>query len=880
MFNQAWRRSFLVLIFVSSLVLSLGWGQITLSDKINFNHPVIAQTTDVNQGVNEGIEQYKRENYTEAIKIWQEILYASLNSQEKQIVLENIARAYQKLGQTKKALESWSKVAEYAKNDESKVKLGQILTEQAQLYLNLGQPQTAIALLCQSTNEKTCQLNTALAIARNNQDLPGEVAALGTLAEAFRLSGKYDQSIRTLETALSLSPSLYQASLKQSLGNALTARGQLWKIRAESDQEQGIFQSDAFKTNAIADYQQAEINFRSSLQLTEDPLNKLENLLNLIRLSYYSQKFQLISTEKSEIDLQKALNLLESVPPTATTVYASIDLATLPDFSLPLENPLAQCPSKWQLSVTKRQDILKNALNISKTLNNPRSESFALGALGHFYECQEDLKTALTITQQAILVANQSLSAQDSLYLWEWQKGRILNTQGLVKGAINAYQDAYNTLETIRSELLTAERDVQFDFRDSIEPIYRQLTELQLELTDSTDLSPQERKQYLAQALTVTDSLRLAELQNYLGNDCFLRIDSPISKSLSSLTDTATINLLIFADKTAIILTLPDENSRIHWIQQNRANILAILRQFRQQLQEGQLALGDYDITLSKQLYEWIIQPFASDLTENNIKTLIFIKDSLFRTIPMAALHDGKQFLIEKYAIATTPSLALTAIEESTFSKNKALILGVTEESKIDGQIFPALSNISLEIATVSQQFPNHQPLINAQFNANTLAEALDNADYPIIHIATHAQFGAIADDTFLVAGNNAKITINNLELILNRLREGSDTVELLTLTACETAEGNERSALGLAGVAIQAGVKSAIASLWSVSDESTLQLVSAFYENLVNSGVSKAEALRQAQIKLIQAKQYPEINNQYNNPFYWAAFTLIGNWL
>ncbi|BBH39090.1 MULTISPECIES: CHAT domain-containing protein [Microcystis] len=383
-----------------------------------------------------------------------------------------------------------------------------------------------------------------------------------------------------------------------------------------------------------------------------------------------------------------------------------------------------------------------------------------------------------------------------------------------------------------------------------------------------------------AEVLKIIDHLRLAELQNYLGNDCFLRIDAPVSQPISAFPQTAIINYLMFQEKTAIIITLPDESIKIHWINQNKANIIENIAQFRQNLLDGFLTLGDYDTSLSETLYSQIIRPFETDLQEYDIKNLVFIQDSPFRPIPMAALHDGKQFLIEKYAVSTTPSLSLTFLQKRTLSDNKTLILGVTEESQIDGQIFPSLDNIPLEIATISQQFPNHQLLVNQQFNPQTLTQTLDNADYSIIHIATHAQFGTIPDDTFLVAGNNDKIALKSLENTLRLLESGSNSVELLTLTACETAEGDERSALGLAGVAIQAGVQSAIASLWPVSDQSTLQLILAFYDNLINSGVNKAEALREAQIQLIQAQSNPDINNQYSHPVYWSSFILIGNWL
>jgi len=804
----------LIWLFVASLVFFSGLGKITPSHFILFHAPLMAQSMSPRQWVQEGIDAYQAGNYQEAVKIWKKALSASSEPQEKQIILENLATAYQKLNQNEQVFETLEKLEKYAIKTGNKGKL-------------------AIALLCASTDEKTCQPNTALAISRQIEDTSIERSALGILAEAYRFSGKYDQSIQTLETALSLPSTEAQTSLKQSLGNSYTARGQLSQLRAKSAEKQDHNRSNTFQKQAISDYQQATKNFRANLNGSEDPLTKLENLLNLIRLSYYSQNFQIISPQQRQNDLQQALILLPMVPQNVTTVYASIDLASLPAFSLALSTPLIQCPTQWQLSDYQRLSILDNALTIAKNLNNPRVESFALGAIGHFYECLGRTKEALTLTQKAILVANQDLNTKDGLYLLEWQKGRIFQAKGQFNLAVNAYQNAYNTLENIRSDLLTTEKDVQLDFRDSIEPIYRQLAQLKLQLADSQSLSSIQQKQELKEVLKIIDHLRLAELQNHLGNDCFLRIDAPDSQPISAFPQTAIINSLMFQEKTAIIIILPDQSIKIHWIKQNKANIIENIAQFRQSILDGFLTLGDYDTSLSETLYSQIIRPFETDLQEYDVKNLVFIQDSPFRPIPMAAL-----------------------------------------------QIFPSLDNIPLEIATISQQFPNHQLLVNQQFNPQTLTQTLDNADYSIIHIATHAQFGTIPDDTFLVAGNNDKIALKSLENTLRLLESGSNSVELLTLTACETAEGDERSALGLAGVAIQAGVQSAIASLWPVSDQSTLQLILAFYDNLINSGVNKAEALREAQIQLIQAQSNPDINNQYSHPVYWSSFILIGNWL
>ena len=182
-------------------------------------------------------------------------------------------------------------------------------------------------------------------------------------------------------------------------------------------------------------------------------------------------------------------------------------------------------------------------------------------------------------------------------------------------------------------------------------------------------------------------------------------------------------------------------------------------------------------------------------------------------------------------------------------------------------------------MGSISYQ-PELKFLIDKNFNLNNLEKELEKTVYPIIHISTHAQFGTIAEDTFLVAGNNEKLTIRQLETALRRVNGGSNSVELLTLTACQTAVGDDRATLGLAGVALQVGVKSALATLWTVNDESTFNLISAFYTNLRNLGMSKAEALRQAQIRLINAKKIQGVNQQYDNPAYWAPFILSGNWL
>jgi CHAT domain-containing protein len=339
-------------------------------------------------------------------------------------------------------------------------------------------------------------------------------------------------------------------------------------------------------------------------------------------------------------------------------------------------------------------------------------------------------------------------------------------------------------------------------------------------------------------------------------------------------------------------LQLPNQTTKFKWIEDpnqegdkivSRDGLEKKITEFR----KGLVTTGkiNYDKTTAAQLYDWIIRPFAEDIKPDKIKTLVFIQDGFLRSVPMAALYDHqeKKYLVETYAVATTPSLRLTVPKVSYRQSQKALILGLTKEATIDGKSFDPLSWVSEEVNVVESIFPNHTALIDDNFIPESFGQKLEKTTYPIVHIASHAQFGIIPEDTFIVTGKNQKLTISQLENSLRNLNSKSDSVELLTLTACKTAVGDDRSTLGLAGVALQVGVKSAIASLWSIQDDSTSELVKTFYTNYRNDGMSIAQALQTAQKRMINAKKLPPsegINPKYDHPGYWAAMIVIGNWL
>lgn len=288
------------------------------------------------------------------------------------------------------------------------------------------------------------------------------------------------------------------------------------------------------------------------------------------------------------------------------------------------------------------------------------------------------------------------------------------------------------------------------------------------------------------------------------------------------------------------------------------------VRAFRHALQKR--STREY-LPYARQLYTWMLTPLEQELAAANIDTLVFIPDGPLRTVPMAALHDGQQFIITRFAVAVTPGIDLTDLHPIDRTGVRMLSLGLTESV----QGFPALPNVQAELEAVKAVYGG-TALIDGQFRVPAVQAELQDHPYSMLHIATHGLFGKEAKDSFILAYDD-KITMDRLSQLIGMLQFRNTSLDLLTLSACETAVGDDRAALGLAGVAVKAGARSALASLWFIDDETTARLVTEFYTQLQNPAISKAVALQRAQLKIFHEPLH-------NHPCYWAPFLLINNWL
>jgi CHAT domain-containing protein len=832
--------------------------------------PTSIAQTPANQQVQTGVELYQSGKFQAAIAQWQQALDAygtSGNPHNRAIVYENLARTTQHIGQTNQSLQYWTNAVNLYRQIEDRASLGLALIEQAQAHSRLGQYSNAIAILC---NSQPCAAESAVAIAQSLPDSSVIVAALGSLGDAYRLRGNYSQAEEILEQALekarSLSNPPYLIATLNSLGNIALSqaqgqyrRAEAAKLAGETELPGNIRDAEALVEKGQAFDQQAITYFTESITLAQQsdrPLEQTRALISLIPIRYRQQ---------TTAPVEQAIALVNTLPPSADKVYAILDLVSL------LQPPTNICSS---LSQPQAIPLLETAIKTAQSLEETRSASFAVGKLGQVYECKGELDQAWNLTQTAMLKADQDLRAKDSLYLWEWQAGRILKQQGKEQEAIALYEQAIRTLEDIRSDLISANKEQQFDFRDAVDPLYRQLIELRLELEGNPQSNIRSISPNINSVLRTLDSLRLAELQNYFGNDCIITpipVDPAQSRS-QQFPNTAFFNSIILDQQTAIVVRFSDQTEQVTVINDSSETLRETIRKYRIALESGRfLAFVPTD---AQDIYQWVIAPFEDSLKQKGIDTLVFTQDGVLRNVPMSALVNPatQRYLIEDYAIATTPSLTLTDPAPLQRKRLRALALGLTEASIVDDRPFAPLGNVQQETQNIIDQLPGSERLLDKAFTTQALEKELDRATYPIIHIATHGEFGSDAEDTFLITGDQRKLTITDLDTILRRTTD--ETIELLTLTACQTARGDERSALGLAGVAVQAGAKSALASLWFIDDATTAKLITQFYVNLKDPSLSKARALQKAQISILAQ------GGREARPGYWAPFILVGNWL
>jgi CHAT domain-containing protein len=855
--------------------------------------------------VEQGRKLYETGQLSEAVIILQQATDAfNLQKDElgKAMALSNLSLVFKQLGQWEKAEVAITQSLNLLKNSQLKTQnfaiiLAQTLDIQGNLQLELGRTEQALDSWKQSANTYA-QAGDEVGITRSliNQSMAQQAlglyrqarttleelqprleqqpnslvkaTALRSFGDVLQLVGDLELSFKVLQQSRDIakklqSPSEISATLL-SLGNTALALGN----RQTSQQDSTSFENytplhcinKPVSTESVKFYQQAAQFYEEAVTTATLPLSQIQAQLNhlsvLLKLQQWSQAKKL----SSQIQVK-----LAKIPPSHTANYAQINFA---------QNLvcLKQATNADIRSSKEIAQMLATSVQQARSIGDERSVAYALGALGGLYLENQDLIDAQKLTEEALMVA-QAIKAGDIAYLWQWQLGYILRIQGDVTGAIANYTEAVNTLKYLRNDLIALNPDVQFSFRDNIEPVYRQLVDLLLQPLSTVSSKESISQKNLKQARGILETLQLAELENFFREACLKAVPEQIDEVVDKTDGTAAVIYpIILAGRLDVILKLPNKTELSHYtINKKARDVESILEKLQEYLREAD-RINDVN-KLSQQVYSWLIQPLEIELERMNIKTLVFVLDGDLRNIPMAVLYDQKhqKYLIQKYAISLAPGLQL--IEPKSLQKVQinGLIAGVSEQRQIEGRSFAKLKNVEVELQQIQSAIPINSELFNQDFTKINLQNQIKKTPYTVVHIATHGEFSSNPDKTFILTWEQLLKVKDFDNLIRLSGQRESSAIELLVLSACETAQGDKRATLGLAGIAVRAGARSTLATLWAVDDKSTSQFMSQFYQELENSKVTKAEAVRRAQIQLL---------TDYEIPYLWAPYILVGNWL
>ena len=538
------------------------------------------------------------------------------------------------------------------------------------------------------------------------------------------------------------------------------------------------------------------------------------------------------------------------------------------------------------------------SLEVAREIKDRRGEGQSLGNLGIAYYSLGKYDKEIEFHLQSLAIAREIKDRRG--------EGNALNNLGVAfrnikqpELAILFYKQSVNVTEAIRKDIRKLDKDIQQSYLTTVEITYRNLADILLQ------------QNRILEALQVLDLLKIQELEDYLKNikgsdrsaqgvrllvpekaisDKLLAVSfdnapainqqlaSPIQQlpksEINKVPDylnqiprgTVLLYPFILGDRLEIILFAPNNLPIRRTTKISKDQLEELIIDFRAALLDPS---SDDFKEPSLQLYNLLIKPIEAELAQLNTKTILYAPDGQLRYIPITALYDGKQLLVEKYQISNL--IAYTLSDFTPQPQNAPNILAGAFGGKAGDRKFgqTALPATVREVQAIANSFQNSVTLIEEQFSRKAIESKFKK--HNILHLATHAEFNIGApDQSFIIFGNGDKIRLNEITdwQIPN--------IDLIILSACQTGLGKLGSGVEILGFGYQvqkAGAKQAIASLWKVDDNQTSVLMTAFYAELQKGNVTATEALRRAQVSLIKSKDY-------NHPYYWSAFFAIGNGL
>jgi CHAT domain-containing protein len=722
-------------------------------------------------------------------------------------------------------------------------------------------------------SEAAEQWQRALNHYREQSNGEAEIRTSISLAAACQAIGQHRRAVQTLESALACAKSSGAPSqlplLKSRLGAALTMTreweraAELLNSALEAARTARDLKLEGEILNDLGNLSCSQQWFMEALTYYDASAGAARHTGNAFLEAQARCNAAAAAAQSGEFARADELNAeaLQKVAPLANSHAKSFLLLTSAQTDRQI-NLTAE--GSAQRLILRAHRSFEQALELSDQLEDLPIKTYALGYLAQLYDEDGQRDAALALTRRAKFAAQQA-QMSEALYRWEWQEGRILRAQGSNQPAIEAYRRAVQTLQPIRSDVSLGFGNTSRNqsFREAQGPLFLELADLLL-LEARSATVPGTEQSLLREARDTVEHLKNVELNDYFCDDC-VDFQRSRTRDLESVDDhTAVIYLVPLPTRTEVLVGLSSGLKRIT-VNVGAAELTAQVAQLRRNLETR---TSYAYLSQAQQLYDWLIRPLRPWLGEHHINTLVFVPDGALRTIPLAALHDGEKFLIQDLAVAVVPGLSLVAPQAIISGKARLLLGGVSEAV----QGFPPLDFVPAEMRELEPMYPS-ETILDKRFTLDELRRKLEKEQFSIIHIASHGQFDRDVRNTFVLT-HDTKLTMNTLESLIRPSQYRGRPVELLVLSACQTAAGDDRAALGLAGVAVKAGARTVLASLWFVNDQSTSTLISEVYQELRRApSVSKARALQAAQVKMLN-------DRRYRHPCYWSPFLIIGNWL
>lgn len=727
---------------------------------------------------------------------------------------------------------------------------------------------------------------------------------------AARLAAGEQQSrAGNLYLALEQLRSVYQsASTPEDKSRAANALGVAY-YRMHRYQEAQPLLAEAFAGAATAQEKARYANDLGNLYVGQRDLDEADN--------WYEQARTLAPNDAS---LQAAARLnrarvaslgdkLGLLAPLAQELPKIADARERARYALSLGAQAAELGPKALKLAYQGYDLARSA---AASVGNPRLLAEAFEGLSGLYEARKREAEALRLADQGAASA-QSADATDLLIRLEWQRGRLLKRLGKPEQALAAYQRAVDHIEAIRQDIPVEYQDGTSSFRMTLQPVYLGLANLLLTEADKQSGAPK-----LALYRRARDTLELSkqsELEDFLGDRC--TVDALKRAPASTLpAGTAVLYPIILPERLDLLLETPQgieqrsvavSDKEVH----RTAGGFAVRLRARKDYQ-------DY----SRKLYDWLLRPLEDILAQTKTDTVIFVPDGVLRLVPIGALYDGSRFAVQKYAVATVPGLTMTTVAPSAKRELRVLLAGLSEPGPVVNKLPPALlasllpgasagaspdadtalpasralvrhravssaarnagsreallrqelalPGVKQEIEALSHSIKS-ETLLNQSFTLDHFKERVSGGEYRVVRIASHGIFSSSTETSFIMTYDEL-LTLDGLQSLLQTEKLRDQPIDLLTLSACQTAEGDDRAPLGLAGAALKARAKSALGTLWPVADEAATALMPRFYQALSLPGMTMIKALQQAQLALLEQQDF-------NHPFYWAPFILVGSW-